>query len=410
MNTKNPAVIKAKTSLRSYKIFIRNNLIDEAASIVSGIFKETHKVLLVTDERVFSIYSEIIDKFLERTGFSYRKFIIREGEEQKNIDNVKQIYHDLIDFNVHRNDAIIAFGGGVVGDLTGFAAATFHRGINLIHFPTTIVAQIDSSIGGKTAVNFEGVKNVAGSFYQPHLIMVDPFLLKTLPVRELINGMAELIKYGVVFKKQILNCLKRLSETVTKDNILGMIVKENEFYKLIYECCRIKANVTRRDEYDTGYRNLLNFGHTFGHAIEKTAALIGVNHGMAVSAGMMMAADASILSGYARSNIKEAIGEVYASLKMPYKISSGLFKDHANGPEGKDKNIFPDNNKKREISGMPGSGIIVDRIIDAMQYDKKFSSSRNKFVLLKDINKPFFAYGISESILREAIKNNISGE
>ena len=390
-------IINAKTSNRDYKILIRPGICTQLPEILEDTLKGFEKIYLITDSTVLSIYRDAINEFLEKPGISYRIFALKQGEDQKNIDNVKKIYEDMLDFNVHRNDIVIAFGGGVVGDISAFAASTFHRGIKLLQFPTTLVAQVDSSIGGKTAVNINNVKNAAGTFYQPHLIMIDPLFLNTLPEREIINGMAEVIKYGAVFNKNILPDLKELAVSVKSGSLLKSIVSDIRFYEIIHKCCLIKAMVVKKDEYDTGYRNLLNFGHTFGHALEKETGLDLLNHGQAVAYGMLMAADASIMLNIAKVSLKKKLTDIYSQLEMPEKLPLNIFSQIINkADKGENKHISRD--------------LAVARIIQAMRFDKKFSSKSNKFILLKDTGKPVFVYNPDKDILIEAIKNNITGE
>ncbi len=392
-------VINAKTLNRDYKIFIKPGLRLELPEIIQDTLKLKgfEKIYLVTDNTVMSIYGETINKFLEKMPFSYRFFALKQGEEQKSIDNAKKIYEDMLDFNLHRNDIVIAFGGGVVGDIAGFVASTFHRGIRLMQIPTTLVAQVDSSIGGKTAVNINNVKNAVGTFYQPHLIVIDPLFLVTLPESEIINGMAEVIKYGAVFNKNILLCIKELAVSVKSGSVLKGVLSDTRFYEIIHKCCKLKAMVVKKDEYDTGCRNLLNFGHTFGHALEKETGLNLLNHGQAVAHGMLMAADASIISGIAKVSLKKIFTDIYSLLNMPEKLSLNIFNQSLN-KAGKGMN--------KDLS----TEAAVKKIIQSMEFDKKFSSKSNKFILLKEAGKPVFVYNLDKGILYDAIKNNISGE
>ena len=390
-------VINAKTANREYKIFIKPGICVQVPKILQESLKGFEKIYLITDSTVLSIYRDTINEFLEKTGTSYKIFTLKQGEDQKNIENLKKIYEDMLDFNVHRNDILIAFGGGVVGDIAAFAASTFHRGIKLLQFPTTLVAQVDSSIGGKTAININNVKNAAGTFYQPHLIVIDPIFLNTLPENEIINGMAEVIKYGAVFNKNILSDLKELAVLAKPGSLLKDIISDIMFNEIIYKCCQLKAIVVNKDEYDAGYRNLLNFGHTFGHALEKETGLDLLNHGQAVAYGMLMAVDASILSKIANFNLKKVFTDIYRLLEIPEKLPINIFSQNL-------KMAGDGGNKYLPVE------LVVDRIMKAMQFDKKFSSKSNKFILLKNIGKPVFVYNLDKDLLRNAIKNNISGE
>lgn len=378
-------IVKVKTSQRVYDIYIKKGLfgkvMEENCSnllyFLSPYIQNSSKIFFITDNNIFSIYSKKIEFFLKKLARDYRIFLLEEGEKQKNLDNIKLIYDSMLEFNMHRNDALLAFGGGVIGDISGFAASNYHRGLPLLHIPTTIIAQVDSSIGGKTAVNLKNAKNIIGSFYQPCAIFIDNLLLSTLPEKEVINGFGEIIKYGIVFDKSILDTLKKLSDTINpeEENSLLKLVDNEEFFNIICKCCKIKARVVARDEFDVSYRNLLNFGHTFGHAIEKSSNLEGINHGSAVAIGMLMAVDASILSGHKLGNFKEELLKIYSTLKIPQKLKCAD----------------------------------VNQLLDSMKYDKKFNSGKTKFVLIKGLNKPEFVYDLDFSILKEAVNRNISG-
>lgn len=197
-------IITAKTKLRHYPIYISSKIYEYFPLLIKKNFKDSEKIVLVTNNKVFGIYENKVKNILKECSLPYEIVIIQDGEEYKNLKSADYIYKKLIDFNIHRNDIIIAFGGGVIGDLAGFAASTFHRGIKLIHCPTTIIGQVDSSIGGKVVVNYNNIKNVIGSFYQPHMIAIDPTLNYTLYEDQIINGLGEIVKYGLVFKKKIL--------------------------------------------------------------------------------------------------------------------------------------------------------------------------------------------------------------
>ena len=375
-------IINAKTALGKFKIFIKPGLADNFTYLLRDFLKDCSKALIVTDDKVFSLYREKITNILIAFGFKYRVFKIKQGEEQKNIENTINIYKECIDFDMHRSDVIVAFGGGVVGDLAGFAASTFHRGINFIQFPTTIIGQIDRSIGGKVGVNFNKIKNVIGNFYQPKCILIDTLLLKSLEGKEIINGLGEMVKYGIIFDKKILKSLYNIANRLCKDgsDFLHKLITSSDFNNLIYKCCLIKTKVVIKDEFDTGYRNLLNFGHTFGHAIEKASAFSSVSHGAAVAIGMIIAADVSILAGFTNTFLRNYMLNLYKLLGLPNNI---IFK----------------NETEREN--------FINEIITSMKFDKKFSSSTNKFILLKDLNKPLITSNIELEIIIKALRNNI---
>lgn len=369
-------ILNVQTTLKKYQIVLKPRIMDMFHEVISCDFKDINKIVLVTNDYIYSLYKEKIRKMLDDSRVPYETIVITDGEKYKNLESVRFIYDKLINQNFHRNDLMIAFGGGVIGDLTGFVASTFHRGTKLIQFPTTIIGQVDSSIGGKVVVNFNEIKNVIGHFYQPDMVLIDPVLLNTLDEIQIINGLAEIVKYGIIFDKEILKVLD--------SNIVGLadkrlfeLIRSSSFIDLVYECCKIKSKVIEKDEFDTGYRNLLNFGHTVGHAIEKVSKLENINHGMAVAMGMVVAIDISESLGILKDGFKDDFLQLYEKLKLPYKIPASL-----------------------------NAGDIVG----AMKFDKKFTGSSNKFVLLKGMNKPVIIENIDEKIINDCIDKNLKKE
>ncbi len=303
--------IKTKTSLRNYSIFIRKNIIDDASSIIKKQFTDAQKIVLLTNNTIADIYGDRIESLFRGTGLEYEIIKLKDGEQYKNLESAEFVYSRLIDNNIHRNDIMIAFGGGVIGDLGGYIASTFHRGIRLIQIPTTIIAQVDSSIGGKVVVNYKGIKNVIGSFYQPHMILMDPSILSTLEEKEIINGLGEIVKYGLVFDRKILKWFKINTDRENPERLKN-IINLKGFEDIIYKCALIKIRVVEKDEFDTGYRNLLNFGHTIGHAIENAGGLKDTNHGQAVGMGMAVALEISKNLDYIDRYVLEEITEIYS--------------------------------------------------------------------------------------------------
>jgi 3-dehydroquinate synthase len=365
-------IITAKTKIRNYPIYLDHKIYRDFPALIKGKFPDAEKIALVTDDIVFGIYGNKIKSFLKRCLLPFEIIIVQNGEEYKNLKSTDFIYKKLIDFNVHRNDILVAFGGGVIGDLAGFAASTFHRGIKLVQFPTTIISQVDSSIGGKVAVNYGKVKNIIGSFYQPHMIVIDPTMIYTLKEDQIINGLGEVVKYGLVFKRDILTRLSKMADNRSKDYLMRLI-KTKAFEDIIYDCCCLKIKVVTRDEFDLNYRNLLNFGHTIGHCIENAFDLKRVRHGEAVSMGMIIAINISISLGLLERKVLDEVIKLYEELKLPYKI--------------------------------PKAG--AEKIMSALKYDKKFKTSQNKFILLKAINRPVFYYNIGKRIIIDNINKSL---
>ncbi len=272
---------------RSYPIFIGVGLLDKSDVLLPYI--KGGSVLVVTNSTVSPLYLNKVTQHLE--GFKYSVIELPDGEEHKNIDTLNSIYTHLLEHRLDRNTTLIALGGGVVGDITGYAAASYQRGVNFIQIPTTVLSQVDSSVGGKTAVNHPLGKNMIGAFHQPQCVIADIATLDTLPRRELSAGIAEVIKYGILGDAEFFEWLE--------DNIEDLMSLNAD--KLIYaiQCsCQNKANIVAQDEKESGQRALLNLGHTYGHAIETKMGYGEWLHGEAVGVGMVMAAELSEACGW----------------------------------------------------------------------------------------------------------------
>ena len=263
---------------REYNIYIGSGLIEKTGEIVSGFFKG-NRIAVITDTNVGPLYAERVVNALN--GYDVSVITVDAGEKSKSLETLQYVYTKLLEVGVTRTDLIIALGGGVVGDLTGFASATYLRGVDFIQIPTTLLAQVDSSVGGKTAVNLPQGKNLVGSFCQPKAVIADTDTLRTLSDEILSDGMAEVIKYGAICDAELFSLLSNIKN---KEELFAKIAE------IVYTCCSIKSKIVEEDEFDTGKRMILNFGHTFGHAIEKKYNFSSVTHGMAVAAGMVMAA------------------------------------------------------------------------------------------------------------------------
>ena len=261
---------------KQYTIMIEKELL---ANVGKHLYSKYHskKIVVVTDATVDALYGNILINSLSDQGFLVTKVVVPAGEKSKSMVMLEYLYSQFLDFKLSRSDLIIAFGGGVVGDLVGFAAATYLRGVPYIQIPTTLLAQIDSSIGGKVAVNLPNGKNLVGAFYHPEAVFIDPKLLETLSLRVLRDGIAEVIKYSVI------------RETTLFEN-LSRYQNEQEFLAnieyIIVTCCQIKQHFVEEDEKDTGVRMILNFGHTIGHAVERYFNYETYTHGEAVAIGM----------------------------------------------------------------------------------------------------------------------------
>ncbi len=279
MQTLNVALAK-----RSYPIHIGRGLLSDA-SLILPYLKRKH-VAIVTNTTVAPLYLAQLSDTLQAAGVQVISIILPDGEAYKNSDTLGTIYDALLQNRCERSTTLIALGGGVIGDLTGFAAATFLRGVPFIQIPTTLLSQVDSSVGGKTGINHPLGKNMIGAFYQPQLVLADIDTLQTLPPREFSAGVAEVIKYGLIRDAQFFDWLERNMAKL-------MQLDEAVLSETIYRSCQNKAEVVAKDEHEQGERALLNLGHTFGHAIENAMGYGVWLHGEAVAAGTMMAADLS---------------------------------------------------------------------------------------------------------------------
>lgn len=286
----------------SSEILIGNDLLLQAADKIGETFSPS-RIHIVTDSTVAPLYLDVLCRQLT---LPVSTTVIPAGEEHKRLTTVEAIYHDLLSAGMTRKDLIIALGGGVVGDITGFAAATFLRGVSLCQIPTTLLAQVDSSVGGKTGVDLPEGKNLVGAFYQPRLVLIDPALLASLPDATFADGMAEVIKYGCIANRTILDMVEQPDH---RKNI----------GEIIYECVKIKRDVVEQDEHDTGLRMILNFGHTIGHAAEKLGNYTELTHGQAVSIGMVAAMRLSNLMG-AQEDLASPLAALLTRTALPTEL------------------------------------------------------------------------------------------
>lgn len=263
-----------------YEVLIERGALGKCGEFISAV-TSSRRAAVITDDTVGDLYGERVVSSLEKSGFECGVFTFPHGEQSKSLDNLGKIYDFLCSFGITRSDILIALGGGVVGDITGFAAASFLRGVDFVQIPTTLLAQVDSSVGGKTAIDIPGGKNLVGAFKQPILVICDSDTLKTLPPETLADGMAESIKYGMIRDEKLFEMIE--------SHDLGNI--DEVMDDMVYECIDIKRDVVEHDEFDKGERMMLNFGHTLGHALEAWHEYKDYTHGMGVAAGMCMMTD-----------------------------------------------------------------------------------------------------------------------
>lgn len=348
--------IKIELPNNEYEILIENGIINKIGDKLSK-FYNGDKIAIITDENVDKYYGKCVEDSLRKQGYDTLKIVLPPGEKNKSMDTLISLYNSLLDFKINRGNLIIALGGGVIGDLTGFCASTLLRGIPFIQIPTSLLAQIDSSIGGKVAIDLPRGKNLIGSFYHPKAVYIDPMVLKTLDKRFLNDGLGEVIKYGLIKDKELFEQIYNLKDTEE-------FIKNSE--DIIYTCCCIKKEVVEKDEKDTGERMILNFGHTIGHAIEKLQNYEGLTHGEAVSVGMYFITLKSEKEGITSRGVAEKIKEILVKFKLPYEV----------------KNI-----KKEDL-------------IEVIAVDKKNIGKNINLILLKDIGEA----NIYKLSMDEAIK------
>ncbi len=294
-------IITVKGVATPYDCIIGSGVISCLNEKIAELTK-AKKVLLITDDNVNALYGEKVLSLIKSGGFECFKFVFPHGEDHKNLKTVSDILEFAAEHQLSRSDCIVALGGGIVGDTAGFCAATFLRGIDFIQIPTTFLSAIDSSVGGKTGVNLDHGKNLAGAFYQPCAVICDTDFLNTLTPEIFGDGTAEAIKYGVIFDKELYDKLG----TDFKADITSVISR----------CISLKASVVEKDEFDTGIRQLLNFGHTIGHAIEKCSDF-EISHGHAVAIGMVMASRAAYKMGFSKEDYSIPISHMLTLNNLP---------------------------------------------------------------------------------------------
>ncbi len=297
---------------REYDILIDRGILDRSGTLCKAALPGTKKLFIVTDSQVGPLYYNRLKASLESAGFQCFVHVIPAGESSKNAVQLSLLWEEMMSARLTRGDAVAALGGGVVGDLAGFAAATVLRGIDFVQIPTTLLAQVDSSVGGKVAVDLAAGKNLAGTFWQPKLVLMDPDVLRTLPLPVFMAGMAEVIKYGCIADSAFFAFLE---DRPGREQIM------DEIEPILHTCCDLKRQAVKADERDTaGPRMLLNFGHTLGHAYELAGRYTAWSHGEAVAAGMCAAARIGVQLKLTPPDVPERIIRICASLGLPTSI------------------------------------------------------------------------------------------
>ncbi len=359
-------VINVNLPQQSYEIAIAPGGLDKLGEHMSGL-KLGKKILLVSNPTIFKHFGEKAIASLKDVGFEVASCTLPIGERYKTLNSVQKIYDTALENHIERSSTMVALGGGVIGDMTGFAAATWLRGINFVQVPTTLLAMVDAAIGGKTGVNHPLGKNLIGAFHQPRLVFIDPEVLKTLPMREFRAGMAEVIKYGVIWDAQL---FAEMEQSKRLDQLRYL---KAELLDSILTCsCQAKADVVSKDEKEAGLRAILNYGHTIGHAVESLTGYRVVNHGEAVAIGMVAAGQIAVELGMWQKAEAERQDALIQKAGLPTRL-----------PEGLD----------------------IDAIVAALQTDKKVQDSKVRFVLPTQIGAVTITDQVPSDTIKQVLKN-----
>ncbi len=351
---------------RSYPIHIGQGLLSDRTFLAENLSSllPSKQVVLVTNTTVGPLYSEYLITALE--GFDITRVDLPDGEQYKTLDTFSHIIDRMMEIPCDRDTTLIALGGGVVGDIAGFAAACYRRGVPYIQIPTTLLAQVDSSVGGKTAVNHPGGKNMIGAFYQPSAVVIDTDTLSTLDDREFRAGLAEVIKYGLIRDREFFVWIE--------ENINAVLARESTaLAHVVTTSCRSKAEVVTADETERGQRAMLNLGHTFGHAIEAATGYSEWLHGEAVAAGTVMAMEMSVRCGYLGPDVAQRVTELFG---------------------------------RAGLRTSPPGNVTADRYLDFMARDKKVKQGNIRLVLLRDIGDAFLDSDYDERDLVKTLTNS----
>ncbi|MEO1403744.1 MAG: 3-dehydroquinate synthase [Cyanobacteria bacterium J06635_1] len=329
------------------------------------LIKAGQKILLVSNPVVFKHYGEAAIAALTQAGYQVCQCILPAGERYKTLRSIEKIHHVAFENRLERSSAMVALGGGVIGDMAGFAASTWLRGIAVVQVPTTLLAMVDASIGGKTGVNHPQGKNLIGAFHQPRLVLIDPKVLSTLPSREFRAGMAEVIKYGVIWDKDLFTQLET-AKRLDQQKLMG----DDLLQTVLTHSCQAKADVVSQDEKEAGLRAILNYGHTVGHAVESLTGYRRVNHGEAVAIGMVAAgAIATSMGFWSQSDTARQL-TLIEKTKLPTQLPEGLN---------------------------------IEDILVSLRSDKKVQSGTVRFVLPRGIGEAFVSSDVTDDIVRQAL-------
>ena len=354
--------VRVNLGTRSYPIYLGPGVLSSL-----GSFFRAHdmpkSVVVITDSNVASIYLKRVQDSLRRSGFTVKSITIPAGEAQKNLRRAEEIFSSLLRWRVERRSTIVALGGGVVGDLAGFIAATYQRGVRFVQIPTTLLAQVDSSVGGKVGVNHARGKNMVGAFYQPDFVVADISTLATLPDREMVCGLGEVVKYGIIMNRNFFSYVAR--------HIGGILSRQKSVLtRIVGECCRMKASVVSRDEREENVRAILNFGHTVGHALESGGKYKALKHGEAILLGMIAETFAALRLGTISRKEASRIEAMVLSVPLPRTI---------------------------------GFTLVPSRLLASMRIDKKVAEGRIRLVLPSRVGRVALPVAVNERIILESL-------
>ncbi|MBF0136076.1 MAG: 3-dehydroquinate synthase [Magnetococcus sp. DMHC-1] len=352
---------------RSYDIVMGHDLLGTIGSLVKPL-AAGRQVAVVTSTVIAPLYLKPVATSLGEAGFTVLPIILPDGEEYKEWPTLQMIFDALIENRFERSTLLVALGGGVIGDMTGYAAASFLRGVPFVQIPTTLLSQVDASVGGKTGINHTLGKNLIGAFYQPRLVLIDAATLKSLPKREILAGLAEVIKYGLLWDADLFAQIERSIDSLTA-------IDPEVLIPIIRACCAIKAEIVAADERESGQRALLNLGHTFGHAIETLTRYQTLLHGEAVGIGLVLAADLSWRCGLCSAADVQRIRALLQKAGLPVRAPH-----------------FP-----------------VKRYLEAMTRDKKVLNGRIRFILLDKIGKAIVRADVDPDLVAATFEANMDG-
>ncbi len=352
---------------RSYDIAIAahslKNLGEKLVAI--GLGKKSKKILIVSNPVIYKHYGETVHNSLNNAGFDVAHLILPAGERFKTANSLQKIYDAALEHRLERSSAIVALGGGVIGDMSGYAAATWLRGIDLVQVPTTLLAMVDSAIGGKTGINHPQGKNLIGAFYQPRLVWIDPEVLKTLPAREFRSAMAEVIKYGVIWDRELFDLLAQCDRL---DQL--RYISDELLQTILYRCAKAKAEVVSKDEKEGNLRAILNYGHTVGHAIESVTNYRLYNHGEAVGLGMLIAGAIAVDLGLWSAEDQAQQVALIAKTRLPQTLPADIDQE---------------------------------AIVESLSTDKKVEAGKVRFILPTEIGH----VTLSDRVTGDLVKQNL---